>query len=737
MLRKSARMVKPYRYRWAQKNHTNQRYQVHFYTFYLRTNTLTQTHTLTCIFIIIWILYPHLWKPNDVNRLGADELHSIHQRRATTVILEEDGAQKAGRIAVPDRQTKTALQVEEIGSYKLESHEASLNYQIIDDGSGTPKLTQGIVEEMESDTDQNLRSRATSRGISINSVSEDDAGTPAGNYKTCDYSVNEIIKNVPFEDGIAEMKITRIVMQEEEVMTAEVPEGTDVNEFTFERSSKKSERDVQGEIESKARRLYAELAAEEEPKPRKQPSYERQSSKGSAATLLYDIEENPDAGAELSPEEARQQRIKEMRASARRASLKKNGEDQAPPTPEIIEPETIKGRSKSMDISSLPPTPPGKRASLDTTALKDDGEIETRDAYMETLLAQAQRQRSVLGEIIDQKERSLSRSRETSRQRSIVDDSPRKGSVSGDEPANGLERADSRENRPNFKADLEDCNVREGEPIKLEVKIESEPLADLTWFRNGEQIRADGYHVKIEQKPDGSAALVIDRAEPTDSGDYQVLASNVHGTAASCAEIVVEQRREPRDKRPLFVDYLDSCRAVEGFPIKLEAKVLGHPEPELKWFKDGDEIKSDGEHIKIVQKPDGTAACIIDHVELSDRGEYKIVAENPIGKSYSSGYLSVSAQSLGREPKKQHPEFIADLINREVVEGQPLDLEVKVAAHPDAELIWLHDGEEVRPDDSQHITVAQNANGVAALRIDSCTPKDSGEYIVIAANDLG
>lgn len=656
------------------------------------------------------------------------------------MILEEDAAQKAGHMALPERPTKTALQVEEIGSYKLESHESSISYQVIDDGSGVPKLTQGIVDEMESDTDQSRRSRTTSRAISINSVAEDDAGTPTGNYKTCELSVDEIKKNVPFEDGFAEMKITKIVMQEEEVMTAEVPDGVEASEFSFDLASKKSERDVQSEIEAKARRLYAELATEDDgsAKTRKQQSYERQTSlKGAAAAVLYDIEESREPNAELSPEEARQQRIKEMRANARRASLKKNKEDQGPPTPEIIEPETTKARSKSMDVTSRPPH--GKRASLDSTPSKSDAEAEPRDAYLETLLAQSQRQRSVLGEIIDQKERSLSRSRDTSRQGSIADDRPRKGSVSSvrDEPTNGLQRADSHENRPNFKADLEDCQVREGEPVRLEVKIESEPLAKLTWFHDGEQIRSDGFHVKIEQKPDGSASLLIDRAEPTDSGDYQVLATNEHGTAVSCAEVTVAERREPREKRPLFVDYLDSCRAVEGFPIKLEAKVIGHPKPELQWFHDGEQIKSDDDHIKIVQKADGTTACIIDSVEMDDRGEYKIVATNDLGKSYSSGYLSVSAQSLGREPRKQRPEFIADLHNREVIEGQPLDLQVKVAAHPDAEILWLHDGEEIRPDESEHITVTKSANGVAALSIDSCTPKDSGEYIAIAANDIG
>lgn len=186
------------------------------------------------------------------------------------------------------------------------------------------------------------------------------------------------------------MKITRIVLEEEEVVTAEIHE---TEESCVEEPKKAIEYDLQSKIEEKAKKLYAELSAENESKS---PSLSRQNS---LKNTLYDIEEKTELDADLAPEEARQQRIKDIRARARRASLQK--QDMPSEEIEVYEIKMPKPRSQSVDISSKPPN--GKRKSIDNT--------ESKDLYTENLLRQAQRQRSVLDEIVDQKERSLSRSR--------------------------------------------------------------------------------------------------------------------------------------------------------------------------------------------------------------------------------------------------------------------------------------------------------------------------------------
>lgn len=133
--------------------------------------------------------------------IGPEDSHLVHQRKATTVILQEKNADEAITATIPKPSTKNAVQVEELGSYKLETHEQSFSYRVNDmDGS----KNHAIIDEMDSDSDISAAARKTllvQRNISINSVSEDDAGIPSAS-KTCELSVNQFTKNIPFEDVI-------------------------------------------------------------------------------------------------------------------------------------------------------------------------------------------------------------------------------------------------------------------------------------------------------------------------------------------------------------------------------------------------------------------------------------------------------------------------------------------------------------------------------------------------------
>lgn len=90
--------------------------------------------------------------------------------------------------------------------------------------------------------------------------------------------------------------------------------------------------------------------------------------------------------------------------------------------------------------------------------------------------------------------------------------------------------------------------------------------------------------------------------------------SNKLGDASGQAKVEVE----PREKRPVFISDLHDTEVVEGFPVKFEIKVIGHPQPKLKWLRNSEEIKPDGDRVKITQNPDGTAALIIDRATAED-----------------------------------------------------------------------------------------------------------------------
>lgn len=343
-------------------------------------------------------------------------------------------------IVLPNRPHATALQVEEIGSYKLEQHEQSVSYQILDDGTeGKSRIyTQGIIDEIDSDTDhKGMRtSMTTSRNVSINSVSEDEGSVGTGTQISRELHVEEQTKNVELDDGFAEIKVKRIVLQEEEVTTAEIHDA-DENRFDIGDGKRATTKDLQRELEEK--KSHAKVASVEEAgdmdneATAQKPRISRQSSlsnekarKGS----LYDIEEKYEY-ADLTPEEAKQQRIKEIRAKARRASLLNKesktennlltDDEKAKPTkPDVsdVGDETDHAQSGKLfdkrDIADEEDAPKslGKKATeqpIETSdKLRNGSESnhepeEDRDEYLENLLKRAQRQRSQVDDIVEGK----------------------------------------------------------------------------------------------------------------------------------------------------------------------------------------------------------------------------------------------------------------------------------------------------------------------------------------------
>lgn len=64
--------------------------------------------------------------------------------------------------------------------------------------------------------------------------------------------------------------------------------------------------------------------------------------------------------------------------------------------------------------------------------------------------------------------------------------------------------------------------------------------------------------------------------------------------------------------------------------LKLEVKVIGHPKPESKWLKQGEEILPSDE-FQIENLDDGTSILVINDVYPDDTGIIKFEAVNSSG----------------------------------------------------------------------------------------------------------
>lgn len=221
----------------------------------------------------------------------------------------------------------------------------------------------------------------------------------------------------------------------------------------------------------------------------------------------------------------------------------------------------------------------------------------------------------------------------------------------------------------------------------------------------------------------------IESARPEDAGTYSVVVANKLGDVTGIAKVHVE----PKDKKPAFVKDLQDTKVVEGFPIKLEVKVIGHPQPEIQWMRNGEVLKTDGKRCVITDLPDGTSTLFIEEATPADAGEYRVVATNEKGVISSKGNLQVIPRAQEGEPEEP-PRFLTGLRDVNTDEGKELTLSATFVGNPIPEIYWTKDGKPLHPSDRVLMTCDGKHVG---LSINPAEVIDSGDYQCLLANPLG
>lgn len=281
---------------------------------------------------------------------------------------------------------------------------------------------------------------------------------------------------------------------------------------------------------------------------------------------------------------------------------------------------------------------------------------------------------------------------------------------------------------PEFEKELENVSVNASQPLKLEAKVKAYPPPKIEWTKDGVPIKtSQGFNV-IKQ-PDGTVGLEIEKSKPDHAGLYTLTASNKLGEVTGEANVEIL----PESTKPSFRGELLPMKVVEGFPAKLEIKVLGHPKPTVKWTRNGCEIIPDGKHMKITESPDGTCALLIDKCTPHDSGPYEIHLENENGEISNKAVLSVIPRKDPNSPEER-PIFLHDIRDVITDEGTPLVIETPFRGNPIPSVSWTKDGNPIEPDARTLITCDGARVGLA---INEAEPSDAGLYSCKLTNPLG
>ncbi|XP_050523343.1 obscurin isoform X48 [Daktulosphaira vitifoliae] len=193
---------------------------------------------------------------------------------------------------------------------------------------------------------------------------------------------------------------------------------------------------------------------------------------------------------------------------------------------------------------------------------------------------------------------------------------------------------------PIFKIPLKDTKTIEGDTdVEFTVQLNAYPKPTVKWFREEEEITETTTEFTCVE--DGNNyKLIIKEAKTKLSGKYKCRATNEIGSYDSEATLTVMSQ-------PTFKNGLKDLDIAEGGLLKLQVTCYGSPPPEIKWYKDGKEVRS-GAHIKISRdtKRVENFSLTVNLVKFEDGGEYEVRATNEMGTAVTKSIVNVLAKHL-------------------------------------------------------------------------------------------
>ncbi|KAF7398367.1 hypothetical protein HZH66_006264 [Vespula vulgaris] len=184
---------------------------------------------------------------------------------------------------------------------------------------------------------------------------------------------------------------------------------------------------------------------------------------------------------------------------------------------------------------------------------------------------------------------------------------------------------------PKFIRGLRSCEAKINEELfRFTVQVSISPEPALSWYRDDVEV-VEGDRFRTVKENLGTCHLEVRQLEISDQAEWKCVAANDYGhSVTSCfLKLIIPKHY----KKPKFLEGLRAILSEEG-AVNLECKVIGVPQPILKWYKDGMELKPGDIH-RIITGQDGTC-CL---------GTYTCEAINCMGT------VSSSASLLGFEDK--------------------------------------------------------------------------------------
>ena len=99
---------------------------------------------------------------------------------------------------------------------------------------------------------------------------------------------------------------------------------------------------------------------------------------------------------------------------------------------------------------------------------------------------------------------------------------------------------DEAESAPEFIEKLKDIVVQAGDEVKFDVRVIGVPPPEVDWYKGNEVLEDEGRFIMVDDIQKDLFTLIIEEAQPQDSGEYKCVAFSELGEVSCKGNLVVE-----------------------------------------------------------------------------------------------------------------------------------------------------------------------------------------------------
>ncbi|CAH1789058.1 unnamed protein product, partial [Owenia fusiformis] len=312
-------------------------------------------------------------------------------------------------------------------------------------------------------------------------------------------------------------------------------------------------------------------------------------------------------------------------------------------------------------------------------------------------------------------------------------------------------------NPPELIEELKSTKVESGEDVVLEckIKVPEQPDYEVEWFWNGKRIY-ENKNRKFSQVEETFTIKLTD-VMTMDEGEYKIKVSNIKGDVSTRATLSIAAKKKKKQEveedgyAPMFTKRFHDAITSAGDKTTLECRLLGSPDPDIQWKKDGVPIEPSDKFN--LTRDGGNISFTINGTNPEDAGTYTCVASNASGKVECSANLQVeggeivtdiiapeTAAEAASAPEPQHlpPHMPMDAPRIRDSKSEELTLKWKSASIPDdaKDCPITYTVEVQEPGDADWTTVATDIVDTSH-NIGNLDPEKDYRYRVIAVNEYG